>query len=166
MEQLYAEAGCKPQKRLKDTLIKAAIITAIVLCILFGFLTGFMPVAFVGVIGIVLAVYLFPRFNVEYEYIFCDGQLDFDKIMGGNKRKTVLRIDFETTEMVGPVDAHQLKNYEKMKTKDFSSGLHPEKVYAAVTSVKDETVRVLFEPSEKMVEAMWTKSPRKVVKKA
>ena len=42
-----------------------------------------------------LTYYLLPRLHVEYEYVFCDGQLDFDKISGGMKRKNMLRIDFE-----------------------------------------------------------------------
>lgn len=164
MDQLYAEAGCKPKKNSKDYMIRAAIIVGIVLCVWFALFSGTIILGFVGMVGIVAAVFLFPRLNVEYEYIFCDGQLDFDKIMGGNKRKNILKVDMEDMEICGPIKAGELAPFKNLKTKDFSSRSADGSIYAAIVSIKGENYRILFDPSKKMLEAMRMKSPRKMIR--
>lgn len=111
-----------------------------------------------------LAVYFFPRLSVDYEYIFCDGQVDFDKIMGNVKRKTVIKVDLDETEIVAPATSHVLDEYKNKnyKVKDFTSGLPECKPYVMISHYKEEYIKVYFEPSEKMVEAMRMKAPRKV----
>lgn len=164
MEQLYAEAGCKPVKTAVDYVKTAGVVFAGIVCAALILLTGNFILGGLGIVGIVAIIYFYPLLNVEYEYIFCDGQLDFDKIMGGNKRKTALKIDMEDIEIIGPVKAAELASYKSLKTHDFSSKKADANTYAAVGSVKNENVRILFDPSQKMIECMRMKSPRKVLK--
>lgn len=166
MNELYAEAGCKRLNNAKIMLQKAGIIAAIVILFMLSILMGQSILMFVGLIGIVGAVYFFPRFNVEWEYVFVDGQLDFDKIMGNSKRKTALRIQFEQVETVAPVKSHTLDSYNnnrQMKVRDFSSGNPNAKVYALMHREGEKLTQILFEPSEKMLSCMKMKSPRKIV---
>lgn len=165
MEQLYAEAGCKPKKITADYLRSGGMIAGAVLCVWFVLFSGSMILSFIGIAGIVAVILLYPKVNnVEYEYIFCDGQIDFDKIMGGNKRKTIMKIDMEDMEICGPVKAAELGSYKNLKTKDFSSRTEDGNIYAAIVSIKGENIRILFDPSKRMLEAMRMKSPRKVLK--
>ncbi|MSS62549.1 DUF6106 family protein [Velocimicrobium porci] len=164
MEELYAEAGCKPRLTGKYLVKKIGAILGIVIL---AFLVLFIPnmlVRVLAILGIVGFIYLFPMLNIEYEYIFCDGQVDFDKIMGGAKRKTMLKIDFDTVEVVAPIEADVIQNYKNIKVKDFSSKDSSQKVYAIIGKVGEENTKILFEPTAKMIEAMWAKSPRKVQK--
>lgn len=166
MNELYAEAGCKRLNNAKIMLQKAGIIAAVVILFLLSILmvnSILMLVAFVGIVG---AVFFFPRFNVEWEYVFVDGQMDFDKIMGNARRKTVLRIQFEQVESVAPVKSHTLDSYNnnnQMKVKDFSSGDPNARVFAIMHREGEKLTKILFEPSDKMLACMKQKSPRKVM---
>lgn len=167
MEELYAEAGCKPAKTGMDTLKKIGLIALpIVLFIVFMF-TKIYLVGGLAVIAVGAAVYLFPMLDVEYEYVFCDGQLDFDKILGGNGRKTALKIDFEQVEMIVPELSHAANGWHDAKVMDFSSrksdaGAAGNKKYVILCKVKENRTKIYFEPSEKMLQKMKIKAPKKV----
>ena len=165
MNDMYTEAGVKKQKSAKDALIKVAIFVADAI-LLFAGLLGISILLFLGIAAIVATVYFLPYLNVDYEYIFCDGQFDFDKIMGGNKRKTQLRLDLDNCEVLCPANSHQLDGYtyQKLQVKDFSSGDPAAKTFALVgkDSKNNTMVKVIFEPSEKMLAFAKQKAPRKV----
>ena len=165
MNEMYTEAGVKKQKSAKDALLKAAIFVADA-ALLFAGLLGLSVLLFLGIAAVVATVYFLPYLNVDYEYIFCDGQFDFDKIMGGNKRKTQLKLDLDSCEVLCPANSHQLDGYtyQRLQVKDFSSGNPEAKVYALVgKELKNNTmVKVIFEPSEKMLSFAKQKAPRKV----
>lgn len=163
MNEMYAEAGVKRRSTPGTYAAKGGLIFAVIFLVVLSLITGtslFIPIA--GLVVLVI-IYLFPRLNIEYEYVFCDGQLDFDKIMGGAKRKTVLRIDFDNVEIVAPKGSHALDSYQQLKVKDFSSYNPEVKPYVIVTSNNGEMLRLYFEPSEKMLEVMKLKAPRKIV---
>lgn len=165
MGEMYTEAGVKKQKSAKDALIKVAIVVADAI-LLFAGLLGISILLFLGIAAIVATFYFMPYLNVDYEYIFCDGQFDFDKIMGGNKRKTQLKLDLDNCEVLCPANSHQLDGYtyQKLQVKDFSSGDPSAKAFALVgKDTKNNTmVKVIFEPSEKMLAFAKQKAPRKV----
>ncbi len=162
MNQLYAEAGVKR----KDSAASMALRILIILGFIAGLLLMFLGQVFsmVGVVLLVAMFYLFPKLNVEYEYVFVDGQLDFDRITGNAKRKTLLRIDFEQVEIMAPVGSHALDSYTYMKLveKDFSSGKKDSKPYVIVANVEEKKLKILFEPNEKMLSVIKQKSPRKL----
>jgi hypothetical protein len=120
-----------------------------------------------GIVGVALIValfYVYPKLNKEYEYIFVDGQLDFDRITGKAKRKTLLRIDFEQVEIMAPMNSHALDTYTYMKleSKDFASGDKDSKPYVIIANVENKKLKILFEPNEKMISVIKQKSPRKL----
>ncbi|MBH1939444.1 hypothetical protein I5677_00890 [Mobilitalea sibirica] len=162
MNQLYAEAGVKR----KDTTATLALRFLMFVGIIIGFIAMFLGQIFsiVGIAMVVVLFYLLPRLNVEYEYVFVDGQLDFDKIMGKAKRKQILRIDFEQVEIMAPINSHALDSYNhvQMDKKDFSSGTKESKPYVIIANVDNKKYRILFEPSEKMIGMIKQKSPRKL----
>lgn len=169
MNGLYAETCVKKKATIGTHLAKVGIVVAVVLLFLVATMLGgsgalgyfLMLLASILVVGLFVII---PRFNMDYEYIFCDGQIDFDAIVGGNKRKNKLRIDFENLEIMAPEKSHRLDSYrnEQIKTKDFSSREANAVRYMLVVRVKDERVKVIFEPDEKMIDCARQKSPRKV----
>lgn len=163
MNHLYAEAGVKRKETAATMGIRVLLIIGIVIGVILLFLGGIL--AIVGAVLIVGLVFLFPRLlNIEYEYVFVDGQLDFDKISGQAKRKTMLRIDFEQVEIMAPANSHALDAYTHSQTvlKDFSSGDKESKPYVIIANVEDKRYKILFEPNEKMITMIRQKSPRKV----
>ncbi len=164
MNDLYTEASVKKRVTATDTLIKVVVVVALVAMILAGFLFNKL-ITILGVVGIFVAYYLLPQLNVMYEYVFCDGQLDFDKIMAGEKRKHMYRLDFDHVLIMAPANSHALDGYKSnpaAKKLDFTSLEKDRKVYCIVESSGDLQTLVYFEPNEKMISYIKQKAPRKV----
>ena len=116
-------------------------------------------------IGILIAIFfLFPSLDIEYEYVFVDGQIDFDRITGKSRRKTILRIDFDQVEIMAPLNSPVLDSYNHMQLekKDFSSLSKDSKPYVIIANVDNKKMKIMFEPSEKMLAMIKQKSPRKI----
>ena len=165
MNDLYTEASVKKRVTVTDTLIKVVVIFLVAVMIVFGFMLNKMLITLLGMLGAFVAYTLLPRLNVVYEYIFCDGQLDFDKIMAGEKRKHLYRLDFEQVLIMAPANSHALDGYKSnpaTKKIDFTSLEKDRKVYCIVESAGDLQTLVYFEPNEKMLSYIKQKAPRKV----
>lgn len=162
MNQSYAEAGVKRVDTPQTILLRSLLIIGI-FAGLFILLKGGL-IGVLGAVVIVVLIYLFPKLSIEYEYVFVDGQLDFDRISGKSKRKTMLRIDFEQVEVMAPEGSHALDSYNQIQCekKDFSSGRKDRKPYVIMASVDNKMLKILFEPSEKMLDAIKQKTPRKL----
>jgi hypothetical protein len=162
MSQLYAEAGVKRKDTPRTILLRALLVIGLFVGVLLLLLGSFFTIF--GAALEVILVMMFPKLNVDYEYVFVDGQLDFDRITGKSKRKTLLRIDMDQVEIVALQGSHALDSftYLKCENKDFSSGNKDSKPYIIIVGVKDKKYRIAFEPGEKMLSMMKQKSPRKV----
>ena len=166
----YGECLVKRKNTASGYAVKGMVIGLIVLFGLLAFYFMFAGAAAASFIMMLLVVtgffiigYLFPRFNVEWEYIFVDGQLDFDQVLGGAARKRKMRIDFEKLEILAPSNSHRLDSYKNMQMKvyDFSS-LTGADNYSMICHEGNNLVRIYFEPDEEMIKLMKTKSYRKV----
>lgn len=165
MDGLYAEARAKKKVTMKDRLIKFALVASTIVSFGLGILSGNPFIWIVGVVFFILGYYFIPRLATEYEYVFCDGQVDFDKISGGVKRKTMLRVDFEKLVVIAPKNSHSLDGYRHngVSVKDFSSLDENAKVYGMVITGGEQNTLIYFEPNEKMLAAMKQKAPRKIM---
>ncbi|MDF2472508.1 MAG: hypothetical protein K0R21_290 [Anaerocolumna sp.] len=161
MNEIYAEAGVKKEKSASVVTIRLIMLFIVVISVALSFINTIALM--VAVIFIALTIYFYPKLNVEYEYIYCDGQLDFDKIMGNSRRKTIVRIDFEQVDIMAPEGSHALDNYNNVKTvKDFSSGRKDAKRYVIIAKGEADKIRIIFEPNTNMINCIKTKNHRKV----
>ena len=78
MNQLYAEAGVKRKETMASLALRTLLVIGIVVGVMLLFLGGLYGI--LGVAIVVVMVLLFPRLNLEFEYVFVDGQIDFDRI--------------------------------------------------------------------------------------
>ena len=164
MNDLYTEASVKKRVTATDTLIKGGVIALVIILVLSGFVINKL-LTILGVLGIFFAYYFLPMLNVMYEYVFCDGQLDFDKIMAGEKRKHMYRLDFDQVLIMAPANSHALDGYKSnpaAKKLDFTSLEKDRRVYCIVVSSGDIQTLVYFEPNDKMISYIKQKAPRKV----
>lgn len=163
MEQLYSETSVKQKTTAKVAFLKGLLIVAVVVLVLVGLLSGKSLLMLLAVAAVVALVWYWPRFRVEWEYVFCDGQLDFDQILGGEKRKTILRIELEDADLIAPYDSHKMDGYRHLSVRNFSSLQSDAKPYAIATRQegKEEKIVILFEPNEKMIGMIQTKFPKK-----
>ncbi len=171
MTGLYAETCVKKRMTIGTFMAELGLIFAVVVIFIFSFILG--SVSMVGYVAMLVAsalfiglFYILPRFNIEYEYIFVDGQLDFDLIMGGNKRKRGLRIDFENVEVMAPERSHELDSYNRQQfvLKDYSSRdkESPDR-YVIFYRLGEKLTKIVFEPNDKILGCIKQKSPRKLV---
>ena len=163
MNDAYAEVVVKR----KDTMLTMILRVFLVFLVFVSFLLITLQNGMFLVIGAILIVgiiYLFPRLNIEYEYIYCDGQLDFDKIMGNSKRKTIKRIDFEQVEVMAPLGSHSLDGYTyiQSKMKNFTSNRKDVTPYVVIAKDGPTITKYLFEPNKKMIDLIKMKYSRKI----
>lgn len=166
----YAEASVKRITTPGTIAAKVGLILGACVLLAAGFLASLMFqygyfVLLLAFGGIIALFYVLPMFNVEYEYVFVDGQLDFDIIYNGNKRKHSLRIDFDTVELMAPEKSHELDSLNRANstTKDFSSR-NPEAQgkYVVFWRSGEKLTKIIFEPGDKIIEAIKYKCPRKL----
>lgn len=163
MNQQYAEAGVKRKDTAATMGIRVLMIFGVILGILF-ILAGSLW-SYLGMAMVIAVFFLYPKLNVEYEYVFVDGQIDFDRITGKARRKTMLRIDFDQVEIMAPFNSPALDSYNNMQLekKNFSSLNNDSKPYVIIANVENKKTRITFEPNEKMLTVIKQKNGRKLV---
>lgn len=165
MEQSYAEANAKKKTTGSVIALKIILIILVILVFLASILisisTKINLLVLIGVAAIFGLIWYWPRFRVEWEYVFCDGQLDFDMIQDGERRKNILRIEIEDADAIAPIQSTKLDGYRHLEVRDYSSMNEKANVYGIATRLpeKDEKVMILFEPTSRMVELMQKKCP-------
>ena len=159
MEPLYSETYLeammpKERRQKRNLMIAICIILPIVdLLVLHSALLLFF----------VVVIVLLPKKQTAYEYVFVDGQIDFDAIYGGEQRVNIQKIDLEKVDIVAPEQSHALDSYQQIPLKDCSSGFDKDRHYIAVYRGDDgNSVRVRFTPDETLLNNMKAKARSKI----
>ena len=109
--------------------------------------------------------FIFQALNVEYEYLYVDGTLSIDKILGKARRKKVLECSKDELMMMAPSDSYVLKDYETqgMKVINCSSGQKDAKTFSLIYQKGGQHTKVILEPNDRMIQAIRYTTPRKIV---
>lgn len=103
-EQIVRKLSSKNEKISKILILVAAVALAM-MCFIFAFGTQF---AMFGILFAGLALYggyyLVTNLDVEYEYIFTNGELDVDKIIAQRKRKRLCSVRIGAAVEFGQVE--------------------------------------------------------------
>jgi hypothetical protein len=148
----------------KDTLKQIGIVLLGVILIFVGSIT--IPSLFVPIVLVVgVAVFvIIKRFNLEFEYIFTNGELDIDKIYNKLKRKHTLTIDVRRfivmIQMTNPSLKSEIGNISKVI--DYGKGQITESSYAAIYEDDGKRVQLIFDPNETLIKGIHTYIPRKI----
>ena len=164
MSDLYSELLVKKKQTAKDMVVKYGLIVLTVIMAIGGLLVnGLLLVPAVALGG---ASYLvIQKTDLEYEYLFVNGELDIDMIMSKSKRKRVKSIQLAEADLVAPLKSHRMDYYngnQKMKVMDFSSGIEDHKRYAMITRDGGETCKVILELDDALANTMKNSAPSKV----
>lgn len=126
-----------------------------------GFWIAFIP----AVLLAVLAYFVLPMMDLEFEYLYMNKEISVDKIMAKEKRKTVANIDLNKMEVMAPFNSHELDSFKarNLKINDYSSKLPDAKPFAIVYQTANSQEIALIEPNEAMLKAIKSVFPRKVV---
>jgi len=163
MADMYQEILIKRITPPADKLKKVALITLTAVAAALAVLT-FNLIFLLAAIALGVACYfLLPGLDLEYEYLYVNGDIDIDKILSRQKRKKAESFDKESLELIAPTGHDALKEYEgKGKVKDYTS-LDPNvKSYTAVYT-QDSQIRIVrLELPDAVVQDMRRFAPRKV----
>ena len=176
MNDIYCEFIVKRKISTRALICRYMVVIATFLAFYYGlFLSQYygqlfgMLLVFFGMLLVLLCMYVFRNTNLEYEYQFISGSLDIDVIFAKRKRKKARKFDIRAVELFAPADSEVFKPYERKKEEkayrvvDYSSGYPDRKKYAFIVSIGEKGVaKVVFEPNEKMVEAIRHYIPSKM----
>lgn len=158
--ELLVPRHSKATDRILQVLLIIVIAALAVGTLIFG------PVLFLIAIalGVVSYLFIFPRFNVEYEYTLLNHDLDIDVIYNRTKRKSVMSFDLQKAEIIAPAASHRLDSYQNTKTLDYSAQDPHNTAYAIIISMNQTINRILIQPDATMLEYMQNFLPRTLFK--
>lgn len=140
----------------------ALILTAIVAFARFIF-SAFIFLAFLALVGIWFGAYkLACRLFVEYEYIMTNGDLDIDMIINKSKRKRLTTVNCKEIEKISKYNA-DARNQNAIVCCDLQNS---EPFLVLARNSKNETVKLIMSPDERMAEAIKKFIPRIIQKDA
>lgn len=161
MNDFYTEQLVKKRTTGGAVFAKAGLIA---LTFLSFILLTKIPFAIIIVIGMfALDIYLFKGMDLEYEYLFVNGDLDIDKVMAKSKRKRIFSTNVEELELLAPSGSSELRLIQVQKTYNYSTLVPGNKTYELVVTQKGQKVKVIFEPNETILNGFKAFAPRKVI---
>lgn len=167
MSDLYLEELVKKKRTGKDNAMRIGLMALTAVLVVLALLSWNMLIIVPAIAICVVDIFIFPRFQTEWEYQYVNGEIDVDRILNKAKRKRVASYDISNAEILAPAASHRMDYYNnnpKLKVKDFTS-CDPERsksVYAMIVSQEGEIQKILFEPTQQMLRDLRAKAPRKV----
>lgn len=169
MNDVFVEQIIEQRQSGKGILIKFGIIFSALLIssvfLFFGALRTFFPMVFaVCIYGAVVTIRMQ---NLEYEYSFTNGDLDVDRIIGRKKRARELSISVRSFEILAPMTEAFKNEYESQSIRKEihaeGSPKSPSRWFAKFSDDAGIVTLLVFEPNERLIEAMRKYIPRKIM---
>lgn len=164
MSELYLEHLVKKESTFKDAMVKYGLIALTVVAAAAGIFLH--PLILLVAVGLGVACYfIIPKTDLEYEYLFVNGELDIDVIMSRAKRKKVKSLNLTEADLIAPVNSHRMDYYngnQNMKMLDYSSGNPDHKRFAIIIRDGGAACKIIVEPDEEMAKAIKNSAPSKV----
>lgn len=163
MGDMYREIMVKPEVPAGKRFLKGLFPVMTVICFLAGMILWPLWIPAVGFL--VLSLVVGPRLEVEYEYLYVNGELDIDAIYSKQKRKRKGSYDMEELEILAPMNSHALDSYRNrpgIKLLDYTSAKAPEKSYILVLNHEKEQIMLAVELDDQIISDIRRIAPRKV----
>ena len=142
--------------------IKRAAIFAVsvIIAVMMFFFLNFMSLILIALLfwG---AYYLIRSFDVEYEYICTNGDLDIDKITAKSRRKRLISVELKNAVDFGQVNGQSfIKEYSVINA--VSGSEDDESYYISYKDSKYGMCYILITPNEEMLEIIKNYLPRTI----
>ena len=163
MKDVYVEWLVKRKRNFAGKFLRVLFMAASIILWLTSFtlVNTIVLIAAVAVSNITYFLYCFTE--VEYEYVYVNGELMIDRILRKSMRKRILNVDAEEIEVVAPMTSPKVDGFKhrEWKVLNFTSGYEKDKrrifeIYC------NNGVKIIFEPIREMVVAMKSLMPHKV----
>ena len=138
-----------------DLPVRILVILVIVAVAVLGMpFIGFLSFMIAVILAVIAYYFIFPKLNVEYEYIILNHDLQIDAIYNKAKRKRLNNFDIQGAEIIAPKGSPRLNSYKPDKVYDYSSGNPSAKTYAIMMPMDQKNVCIYIEPDAKMIDHM------------
>lgn len=162
-EGLYSDTYVHSQLTKEKLMMRRLMIAACIILPIVGIAVfRSIGITLIAVVIDIILIYFLPNKRVDYEYVFVDGQIDFDRIIADANRKSMRRTDLEKAEIVAPEGSHSLDCFKDLKTEDYSSGRAEDKHYILVAKGDKGNIKIRFTPNEHLLEQMKMKARSKI----
>lgn len=157
MADVFLEQLVKKKNSGIDILKKSLILLAgLILCMI---ALSFVMSQFFGSIALLIAVgaiyfawFFMTSLNLEFEYIYTNGEIDVDKIMAKRKRKRM------TTVKISSFEEFDKYNAEKLRSQQIDVTLNaaicttdPDTYYAIFRNRENKRCLLIFSPDERLL---------------
>ena len=155
MNEMYAEWLVKRKAPAYMMLVKVLMV---LVCVV-AFFVAVSPL--LGIFGILVlfaaaaaAYFVFRNSEVEFEYLYVSNQLTIDR-----------EGSMDEIQIVAPTGSTEAKDHEtnNMKVLDFSSHTPDAKTFTLISQSGSESMKIIFEPNDKLLHCMKMTAPRKIV---
>ena len=161
MEQLVEKKSSGMDYFKKGVFIVAGLALAIAL-MTFAFVTGLYLFLIIS-LGVLDAIVVnLKNFDIEYEYIVTNRELDIDKIRGKKTRKRLITISLENTEFFG---VYNEKNIGSVNATVMATDGTDFNQYLLITTHKKMgKIAIVFSPNPEFLEAVKKGMPINIVR--
>ena len=148
------------QNQMKTRLVKALIITLIIVvaAIMIVFFPTFLPI--VIILGALAYFFVLPKFNVEYEYTLLQQDFDIDIIYNKTSRKSANTIDLREAELIAPATSSRVAAFKTTAILDYSTQNPNDNPYAIIIPLNKNLTKILIQPDEGMIKLLRNVAPR------
>lgn len=168
MGDVFLEQLVKKRDMMPDILKKCAILFTGLLC-LFGSVVFFLASRYLAPISLLLVAgsiyftwYFISGLNLEFEYIYTNGEIDVDKISAKRKRKRLTTVRVSSFEEFEKFDPEKFRTQKYDVVNNASICLIDESNYYAVYRNHDgQKCILIFSPNQRLLDAIRTQIRRR-----
>jgi len=159
MKDVFKEQLVKRRPNIKTTLAKAGLVSAAIflmaIIVFFEAISIFFPLLWAVIIfG---TYFLIRRFNIEYEYVLTNNELDIDIIYGKSRRKRVFSSNVRDFEAFRPTNSKEMEHgFSGAAVRADYSGGPSDNVpqYEFLVNYMSKRMRIIFEPNQDMLSSI------------
>ncbi len=143
---------------LKVLKIASAVLTLVCLAL--------TPVNLIALAGVVVFALLFwqlsLRVDIEYQYIYLDGDLQIDKVIGNARRKHIATVKVGEILLIAPQNAPVLHNHRDCPTVDVCANDKAKPPVVMVCRTNDTNKKFLLQMNDALLEILKRQIPSKL----
>ena len=163
MKDVYVEWLVAKKRNFAGKVLRVLLLALALILWFFALGLGQTILLILAVIESIITYFIFCFTDVEYEYVYVNGELMVDRILKKSMRKRMLNVDSSEMEVVAPMTSPKVDGYKHRQYKEFifTSGTEKDKkrIYEIYCN---NGIKVVFEPNREMIEAMRSQMPHKV----
>lgn len=162
-EQLVKKATTSKEQAKKTVILIGGIFTgAAIMMIVLAYFTSALFLGLVAAVGVVYGAFYFVKdMQTEYEYLFTNGDLDIDKIMGQRKRKRLTTVKIASVTDFGKLTDDCVLDGDKTVI-DASSGYDEDHWYLEFAHREYGASYLYFTPNDELLQLIKDSLPRTV----